>query len=85
MSAACAGRKGAICWRGPPAEITLGDVLRAVDGPVFDTPGLNNSDGPPELRRAWQRLQQAIETTAEAITFQKLLEESAEKEKMYYI
>jgi DNA-binding IscR family transcriptional regulator len=56
-----------------------------VDGPLFDTPGLRNSDGPPELRRAWRRLQQAIETATGAITFQQLLEESAEKEKMYYI
>jgi hypothetical protein len=56
-----------------------------VDGPVFDTPGLGSADGPPELRRAWQRLRQAIETAAEAISFQQLLEESAEKEKMYYI
>ena len=39
----------------------------------------------PELRRARRRLQQALEDTAAAITFQQLLEERAEKEKMYYI
>jgi hypothetical protein len=30
-------------------------------------------------------LQKALETTADAITFQELLEEGAEKAKMYYI
>jgi DNA-binding IscR family transcriptional regulator len=59
--------------------------LQAVDGPLFDAPGLSNSGGPPELRRAWHKLRQAVEGTAGAITFQQLLEESAEKEKMYYI
>ena len=35
--------------------------------------------------RAWQRLQQAVDKTADEITFQRLIEEDAEKEKMYYI
>jgi len=69
----------------PPAEITLGDVLQAVDGPLFDAPGLSNSGCPAELRRAWHKLRQSVEDTVGAITFQQLLEESAEKEKMYYI
>jgi DNA-binding IscR family transcriptional regulator len=60
-------------------------VLQAVDGPLFDAPGLSDTGGPPELRRAWQKLRQSVEATASSITFQQLLEESAEKEKMYYI
>ncbi len=79
------GKEGGYLLARSPADISLGDVLRAVHGPLFETPALSNSDGPPELRRAWQRLQQALESTADAITFQQLLEESAEKEKMYYI
>jgi len=35
--------------------------------------------------RAWQRLQRAVDDSADAITFQQLLEERAQKEKMYYI
>ncbi len=79
------GKEGGYLLARPPAEITLADVLRAVHGTVFDTPALNNSDCPPELYRAWQKLQQTLEKTAGAITFQRLLDESAEKEKMYYI
>ncbi|MGO8925789.1 MAG: RrF2 family transcriptional regulator [Limisphaerales bacterium] len=79
------GMAGGYLLARPPAEITLGDVLLAVDGPLFDAPGLSSSGGPPELRRAWQKLRQAVEDTAGAITFQQLLEEAAEKEKMYYI
>jgi Rrf2 family protein len=79
------GMAGGYLLARPPAEITLGDVLQAVDGPLFDAPGLSSSGCPPELRRAWQKLRQSVEETARAITFQQLLEESAEKEKMYYI
>jgi Rrf2 family cysteine metabolism transcriptional repressor len=79
------GKEGGYLLARPPAEITLGDVLRAVHGTVFDSPALHNSKCPPELRRAWQKLQQALDATAGAITFQHLLDETAAKEKMYYI
>ena len=79
------GKEGGYLLARPPAEITLGDVLHAVHGQVFDTPALTDPDCPPELRRAWQRLQQTLQVAAEGITFQQLLEESLEKEKMYYI
>src|SRR6516162_5605307 len=79
------GKEGGYLLAKPPAEITLGDVLRAVHGTVFDTPALTDPECPPELRRAWQRLQQTLDHVADAITFQKLLEEGLEKEKMYYI
>ena len=79
------GKEGGYLLAKPPAEISLGDVLRAVHGTVFDTPALSDSDCPPELRRAWQRLQATMEAAANAVTFQQLLEESTAKEKMYYI
>ena len=79
------GKEGGYLLARPPAEISLGDVLRAVHGEVFDTPALTDPDCPPELRRAWRRLQQTMKTAADGISFQQLLEESTEKEKMYYI
>jgi Rrf2 family protein len=79
------GKEGGYLLARAPAEISLGDVLRAVHGTVFDTPALSDPDCAPELRRAWQRLQKTLEAAAESITFQQLLEESVAKEKMYYI
>jgi Rrf2 family protein len=79
------GKEGGYLLGRPPADISLGDVLRAVHGTVFDTPALSDPDCPPELRRAWERIQRAVDSAADATTFLELLEESAEKEKMYYI
>ena len=79
------GKEGGYLLAKTPAEISLGDVLRAVHGTVFDTPALSDPDCPAELRRSWARLQRTMETAANAMTFQQLLEEGAEKEKMYYI
>lgn len=79
------GKEGGYLLARPPAEITLGDVLRAVHGTVFDTPALSDPDCATELRGAWHRLQKTVETAAESITFQQLLDESTAKEKMYYI
>ena len=79
------GKQGGYLLARPPADISMGDVLRAVHGEVFDSPAIADSECPPELRKAWQQLQTAITSNADAISFQRLLEESAEKEKMYYI
>ncbi len=79
------GKEGGYRLGRPPAEITLGDVLRAVQGTLFDGPVGRSENCPPELRLAWKNLQQSLETAADSITFQQLLDEASGKEKMYYI
>ena len=79
------GKEGGYLLVRPPGQITLGDVLRALHGTVFDTPALNDAKCPPELRQAWQKLQRTLDETADAITFQQLLEDGFDKDKMYYI
>jgi len=79
------GKEGGYLLARSPAEITLGQVLRAVHGIVFDAAALGNAGCPPELRRAWETLQRAVDETADGITFQQLLEQAADKERMYYI
>jgi len=79
------GKEGGYLLARAPAEVSLADVLRAVHGAVFDSPALKDPDCPPELRRAWERLQQAVDSAAGSVNFQQLLDESSSKEKMYYI
>jgi Rrf2 family transcriptional regulator, cysteine metabolism repressor len=79
------GKEGGYLLARPPAKITFGDVLRCIHGEIFDSPGLTNQQCPPELRHAWRQLSDSVNNTADAITFQQLLEASNEKNKMYYI
>lgn len=79
------GKDGGYLLAKPPGEITFGDVLRCVHGQVFDSPALNDPHCPVELRSVWKKMQRCLDDTADEITFQKLLEESTDKEKMYYI
>ena len=79
------GKDGGYLLARSPAEISMGDVLRAVHGSVFDTPALSDPECPAELRASWQKLQRSIEQAADRINFQQLLDESGDKQKMYYI
>jgi len=79
------GKEGGYSLAKPPAEITLGEVLRAIHGHVFDPPALREPHCPPELRDAWQRLKADVEAAADAINFQQLLEDAERRSSMYYI
>ncbi len=78
------GKEGGYLLARQPAEITLGDVLRAIHGNIFDSQALTDSQCPPVLRNAWEKMQEAVSRTANAINFQQLLDE-ADRSKMYYI
>jgi Rrf2 family transcriptional regulator, cysteine metabolism repressor len=79
------GKEGGYWLARPPTEITLGHVLRAIHGLVFDTPALSDARCPVELRDAWRKLQTSLDTTADEISFQQLLEATENRAKMYYI
>jgi Rrf2 family transcriptional regulator, cysteine metabolism repressor len=79
------GKEGGYLLARAPSDISLGDILRAIHGHVFDPPGLSDLQCPPELKNAWKKLQKALENTADNITFQQLLDEGMDKGKMYYI
>lgn len=79
------GKAGGYRLARPPAEISFGEVLRCVHGPLFDTPALADSTCPPELRQCWTRLRDAVEGEASRIHFQELIDAGAEKDRMFYI
>jgi Rrf2 family protein len=79
------GKVGGYRLARPPAEITLGDVLQAVHGEVFDSPAIDDPGCAPELREAWRQLRARVETAAADVNFQQLLEAGTRKAEMYYI
>ncbi len=79
------GKEGGYMLARPPADISLGEVIHCIHGEIFDSPAIDDPRCPTELRHAWQRLQSALEKTADAITFQELLDQYTDKSRMYYI
>jgi len=79
------GKDGGYLLARPPGEITFGEVLRAVEGDLVDTPALKDPRCPAELRRLWLELRTAVEDTTGGITFQELADAGAEHDRMYYI
>lgn len=78
------GKEGGYLLARPPAQITIGDVIRRIHGRVFDAPGLSDEYCPPELRAVWRDLQETLNQTADSVTFQQLLDQGG-KGPMYYI
>lgn len=79
------GKEGGYLLARAPGEITLGDVIRSVEGEIFDSSAMTDPRCPSELREGWKKLQRAVNEASDSLTFQQLLESSSEKEKMYYI
>jgi Rrf2 family cysteine metabolism transcriptional repressor len=79
------GKAGGYVLAKSPREITVGDVLRAVQGDILEMPMLVESRCPEEIKRAWRRIKSAAEDVADDITFEEICAEANGKLQMYYI
>ena len=79
------GKEGGYRLARVPEKITLGDVWRAVDGQILDSPALYDEQCPEVLREAWAGLRDSVSREADEITFAALLEASGGNKEMYYI
>ena len=59
---------------------SVGEVIRAIHGQVFDLPARGDVACPPKLRAAWKHLPQTLDTAAAALTFKRRLEDGAVKD-----
>src|SRR5882724_8831712 len=79
------GKAGGYVLAKSPREITLGDVLRAIQGDILEMPLLAEARCPEEIKRAWRRIKQAAEGVADDITFEDICLQAVVKSEMYYI
>jgi Rrf2 family protein len=79
------GKAGGYQLAKSPREITVGDVLRAIQGDVLEMPMLTESRCPDEIKRAWRRIKVAAEGVADTITFEEICADANGRPQMYYI
>ncbi len=80
------GKAGGYVLARAPREITVGDVLRAIQGDILEMPLLAESRCPEEIKSAWRRIKLAAEGTADGITFEEICAAATNgKQQMYYI
>ncbi|HBU58636.1 MAG TPA: transcriptional regulator, BadM/Rrf2 family protein [Verrucomicrobiales bacterium] len=83
--ASARGKQGGYRLAKIPEEITLGDVWRAVDGQVLDTPALEDENCPGALQDAWGQIRDSVNRESDEINFSQLLEATGREKEMYYI
>jgi Rrf2 family protein len=79
------GKTGGYALARAPRQITIGDVLRAVQGEVMDLPSLADPDCPAEIKTAWRRVKSAAEDAANAISFEEITAAARHPSPMYDI
>jgi Rrf2 family cysteine metabolism transcriptional repressor len=79
------GKAGGYLLAKPPKDITLGEVVRAVQGEMIEISALSESGCPEEIRRAWRKIKHAAENIADNINFEQLCAEANGRPAMYYI
>ena len=77
------GARGGYTLNRPPEEITLLDVVRAVDGPVLQPLPVRDS-GSEDISVAWRGVAGEIETVLQGVTVRDILDR-ARKASMFYI
>ncbi len=76
------GKKGGYVLARPAREVPVGEVIRLIEGPLFDTAGTNGVDQrsakPDVFRDLWQEAAAALDAVYDAVT----LADLAEKERV---
>jgi len=77
------GAQGGYLLARSPEEVTLHDIIRAIDGPVLEPLPLED-DGDRDVEPAWREVALRIGAVLDDITVRDILER-ANKAEMYYI
>jgi len=77
------GAQGGYRLERAPGDISLGAIVKAIDGPVLEPPPVEDSYG-QDLDPTWRKVAKEIEEVLERITVQDILE-SAHQAHMYHI
>ena len=79
------GKSGGYLLARSPDQITVGDVLRAVNGEVVELSTLMDARRRTELQKVWARVRHGVEQIVDDITFDEICARTLAVPQMYYI
>lgn len=79
------GTAGGYILAKPPAQITFGEVVRAIEGDVLHLDHLHDSKCPREIRDIWMQIRAAAVKVADETTFDTIVAAAGSEQEMYYI
>lgn len=85
------GKEGGYLLAKSPKEITLGEIVRYIDGPIEPVACIEKQyKGCDEvascvLRQVWQQVNEAVEGIIDGITFEDLAKRKISQQPIYYI
>ncbi|MHA6260327.1 cysteine metabolism transcriptional regulator CymR [Sporosarcina sp. CAU 1771] len=80
------GAHGGYMLSRPPSEITSGDVIRILEGPIQPVEGLENGDIPQ--KELWKRIAEAVREVLDTTTIEDLVQSETDSDSegyMFYI
>jgi Rrf2 family cysteine metabolism transcriptional repressor len=77
------GAQGGYILAKAPGEVTLHDIVTAIDGPVLEPLPLNDSSS-SDLAPSWRRVAEKVQKALDGVNIQHIIE-NASKGAMYYI
>nr|WP_318539042.1 Rrf2 family transcriptional regulator [Terribacillus saccharophilus] len=64
------GAKGGYMLASPPSEITAGDIIRTLEGPITPVEGIEEEE--PAKRQLWSRIRDAVRDVLDTTTLEDL-------------
>ena len=76
LVASIRGREGGYYLTKPPPKITLGEIIREIDGPLLSLGNVDNStESTRILKGIWQKVETSISYIVDNITFEEISDE----------
>ncbi|MFS0561818.1 Rrf2 family transcriptional regulator [Terribacillus sp. 179-K 1B1 HS] len=80
------GAKGGYMLASPPAEITAGDIIRTLEGPITPVEGIEDEE--PAKQQLWLRIRDAVRDVLDTTTLEDLCrhgDDQSQDPYMFYI
>lgn len=79
------GKKGGYVLAKPAHKITVGEIIRLVNGPLFESDTTFDTAQPDVFRDIWGQAEKALSTVYDSVNFRRLVEQEEEATRHFVV